>query len=187
MNFFRSPLFIGMILLPIILVFIFRKKGAAATKKESESTGTAPKKIQPNGKSCAGNPRGLRNNNPGNIRIGSSAWMGKIPVSQNTDGSFEQFETWVYGVRAMTKLIRNYINDGHNTISKIINRYAPPHENSTNQYIAFVVQKTGKFNNQQLDPNDKTVIRRLIQAMAQMELGCNLITDAEFNKAWDLL
>lgn len=186
MNFFRSPLFIGMILLPIILVFIFRKKGDAANKKETGSTGTAPK-IQPNGKSCAGNPRGLRNNNPGNIRIGSSAWQGKIPVSQNTDGSFEQFETWVHGVRAMTKLVRNYILDGHNTINKIINRYAPPHENSTNQYIAFLVKETGIFSNKQIDPNDKTVIRRLIKGMAQMELGCNLITDAEFNKAWEML
>jgi len=187
MNFFRSPLFIGMILLPIVLVLIFRKKGDAATKKESGSTGSDAKKIQPNGKSCAGNPRGLKNNNPGNIRIGSSAWMGKIPISQNTDGSFEQFTTWIYGVRAMTKLVRNYILDGHNTINKIINRYAPPIENNTNHYISEMVKRTGKLSNQQIDPNDKTVIRRLIRGMAKMELGCDLITDAEFNKAWDLL
>lgn len=188
----------GLIGLGLMLaVFIFiraRKKGSgtASENTKEKPTGTTVKtaKIQPNGKTCSKYPnsKGLRNNNPGNLRIGSSNWMGKIPVSQNTDGSFEQFETWIYGLRAMIKLIRNYIGDGHNTINKIINRYAPPHENSTNQYIAFLVKETGKYSNAKLDANDKTVIRRLIKGMVQMELGCSgLVTDSEFNKAWELL
>lgn len=179
----------------MLLVFIvirMRKKGGGSTTGEKKpgttgTTGTSSAKIQPNGKKCPKYPnsKALRNNNPGNLRIGSAAWQGKIPKAQNTDGAFEQFETWQYGLRAMTKLIINYINGGHNTINKIINRYAPSIENHTNQYIAFLVKRTGVFSNKILDPGDKTVIRRLIKGMVEMETGCDLVTDSEFNKAWD--
>ena len=68
-------------------------------------------------------PRGIRNNNPGNLRISGNAWQGKIPTSQNTDGAFEQFSYYVYGVRAMIKLIGNdHTNYGLNTVAQIINR-----------------------------------------------------------------
>jgi hypothetical protein len=186
---------LGLVL--VVLIFIrSRKRGGEEKKDESgkKSTGSTgkstPKKIQPNGKVCTAvpNSRGLKNNNPGNLRIGSSAWMGKIPKSQNSDGSFEQFETWVYGVRAMTKLIRNYIKGGTNTINKIINKYAPPSDgNNTNRYIAFLVGETGILANKPIDPDDKTVMRKLIKGIVKQELGCYLVTDAEFNKAWDLL
>lgn len=189
MNVLRSPLVIGMILLPIILVWISRRKSNGNNSLQEEEDKAKTIKIQPNGKNCPQYPnsRGLRNNNPGNIRIGTSAWMGKIPVQQNTDRDFEQFETWIYGVRAMTKLVRNYILRGDNTLYKIVNRYAPSNENSTTQYITLLVKKTGKLSNQAIDPNDKTVLRRLIRGMAEIELGCNLVTDAEFNQAWELL
>lgn len=175
------PLAIGVILLFAFLYLIKKDKGATG----AEATGKV--KIQPNGKNC-NNSRGLRNNNPGNIRISSNNWDGKIPKDQNTDGSFEQFVTWVHGLRAMTKLIINYIKGGHDTITKIINRYAPPVENQTTNYINFVVKETGILANQTIDPNDKTVIRKIIKAMVRMELGCSgLVTDSEFNKAWESL
>lgn len=166
----------------IIAFFYLIKKDKGAP--DPGATGKA--KIQPNGKNCKS--RGVRNNNPGNIRISSNNWDGKIPKDQNTDGSFEQFVTWVHGLRAMTKLIINYIKGGHDTITKIINRYAPPVENQTTNYINFVVKETGILANQTIDPNDKTVIRKIIKAMVRMELGCSgLVTDSEFNKAWDSL
>ncbi len=52
-------------------------------------------------------PRGYRNNNPLNLRISSSSWLGK--VADNTDGVFEQFSDIRYGYRAAIKTIRNYI------------------------------------------------------------------------------
>lgn len=84
-------------------------------------------------------PRGIRNNNPGNIRIGSSNWQGKIPVSENTDGAFEQFYEMEYGVRAMVVLINNYILWNPSiTLGGIIRKYAPSSENNTDAYIQAV-------------------------------------------------
>ena len=179
----------GIVIIVLLLIVFIRSRLKGSAKKEDVGSASNTRKINPNGKSCskAPNSRGLRNNNPGNIRIGNSAWMGKIPVSQNTDGSFEQFETWVYGLRAMIKLIRNYIYDGNDSINKIISKYAPTSENNTHAYINFVVSRSGILSNKQLDPNNKTDFRKIIKAMVEQELGCNLVTDAEFNKAWDLL
>ncbi len=33
--------------------------------------------------------RGIRNNNVGNLKMGSDDWRGMIPHDQNTDGNFE--------------------------------------------------------------------------------------------------
>ncbi|MEO6498293.1 MAG: hypothetical protein ABIN95_04740, partial [Mucilaginibacter sp.] len=70
----------------------------------------------------SGLPRGMKNNNPGNIRRGATAWQGKIPLGQNTDGAFEQFTTYVYGIRAMIKNLLSYYRDGLNTVERIIYR-----------------------------------------------------------------
>ena len=88
-------------------------------------------------------PRGMRNNNPGNLRISNNQWQGKVPVWENTDGEFEQFKEYRYGVRAMIKLIQNYIRSGDNTLVTIISRYAPATENDTAAYIRAVAGATG--------------------------------------------
>ena len=50
-------------------------------------------------------PRGLRNNNPGNIRLGSNRWVGEIRPSQ--DKEFCQFRSMKHGYRALiiTKML----------------------------------------------------------------------------------
>lgn len=89
-------------------------------------------------------PRGIRNNNPGNLVITSIPWRGKVGVSKNTDGVFEQFYRPVDGVRAMFIDIRGDIEkDGLNTIRKLIMSYAPPIENNTAAYIQAVVNRVG--------------------------------------------
>ena len=50
--------------------------------------------------------RGLRNNNPGNIRKTGDKWQG-LSTTQ-TDDSFFQFTDAKYGIRAMAKLLKNY-------------------------------------------------------------------------------
>ncbi len=81
-------------------------------------------------------PRGIRNNNPGNLRIANNNWQGKIPVSENTDGEFEQFEAMPYGVRALVKTVSTYIRNVPNiTLRGIIERYAPSSENNTIAYV----------------------------------------------------
>ena len=83
------------------------------------------------------NTRGYRNNNPGNLRHGSK-WQGL--ATTQTDTAFCQFVSMTMGIRALCKLLNNYINNGHNTIKKIISRYAPSNENNTQGYINTVSQ-----------------------------------------------
>jgi hypothetical protein len=68
--------------------------------------------------------RGLRNNNPGNIRLSRTVWQGEIRPSR--DRSFCQFRTMAYGYRALIKLLQNYRrNNGCRTIADFINYCAP--------------------------------------------------------------
>ena len=81
--------------------------------------------------------RGVRNNNPGNIRRGSAKWFGLYHLQ--TDSEFCQFEKMEYGVRALLVLLRTYyIKYNCNTIKKVISRFAPSSENNTNNYIKYV-------------------------------------------------
>jgi len=76
----------------------------------------------------SGLPRGIRNNNIGNLKIrDENAWVGKIPREQNTDGVFEQFTTKEYGTRAMLKILARYYNEYDLfNIEDIIKRYDHP-------------------------------------------------------------
>lgn len=118
-------------------------------------------------------PRGIRNNNPGNIVINkNNAWEGKVPVEQNTDGHFEQFTSYEYGIRALIILLTNYVKSGRNTITKIFAAYAPPNENNTQSYIKFVADRLGVGADDTLTLT-KTILKTLSQAIAKMENGSN--------------
>lgn len=80
-------------------------------------------------------PRGIRNNNPGNIRHGAN-WLGLNTNGQDIDSSFCVFTAPVYGIRALAKVLINYKRiHGLNTVRQIVSRYAPPNENQTTAYI----------------------------------------------------
>jgi len=89
--------------------------------------------------------RGLRNNNPFNLKITEEDWFGKVPLSENTDGIFEQFFLDKDGFRAGW---RNYYIDYHGpkqlqTLSAIIADNTPASENDTPAYIASVANGLG--------------------------------------------
>jgi len=134
----------------------------------------------------SGLPRGMRNNNPGNIRKSSSAWQGKIP--NGTDNAFEQFQTFAYGTRAMIKLLSNYIGDGYNTLTKIINRYAPASDgNVPSNYIFSVSAQSGLVPTQILTA-DKETLRKLVIPMADVENGrSNVVSNEMFDLAYSML
>mgnify|MGYP003418327386 FL=1 len=135
-----------------------------------------------------GLPRGMRNNNPGNIRINSTAWQGKIPVNQNTDKSFEQFQTYAYGVRAMIKnLLTYYKRDGLTTIHGIISKWAPASENDTAAYVQKVSRSTGFGPNQKINLESIATMRSLVLAMTAVENGRAAVTPELFNYAWNLI
>jgi hypothetical protein len=82
-------------------------------------------------------PRGIRNNNGGNLRrVGGMVWKGQEQTQ--TDPDFVQFVTAEYGIRAIVRILRSYKREGLNTIGKAISRWAPTSENNTAAYIKAV-------------------------------------------------
>lgn len=114
-------------------------------------------------------PRGIRNNNPLNIRIGN-VWLGE--VDQPTDPDFEQFVHMRYGLRAAFVLLRRYIRHYHRTtITSIISAWAPRNENDTAAYIATVSRLSSIAPDAPLSYSDKAAVCSLVAAMVQVECG----------------
>ena len=134
-------------------------------------------------------PRGIRNNNPLNIRKGNN-WKGERKVQ--TDKAFEEFETLQYGLRAGLKLIRNQISGFNgsrpkfNTIGKLIKVWAPPSENQTLRYVDFVCQAVGKLPFDIIREDDQKLICEIARAMAFVECGQWIDID-QFESAWFLI
>jgi len=113
-------------------------------------------------------PRGIRNNNPGNIEKGT-AWNGMADAQP--DERYITFKTPEYGIRAMARILRTY-REKYNLVAvdQIINRWAPPHENPTVDYVDFVAGKVGVRPYDQLAFTDNQVAD-FIAAIIQFENG----------------
>jgi hypothetical protein len=142
-------------------------------------------------------PRGLRNNNPGNLVFTSTNWEGKIPYSQNKDWSgqpsnvirhFEQFKELRYGIRALMRDIYNdYTNKNKKTVVAIINEFAPNFENNTQAYINQVVSSIGSNEIKELD---ETTLIKLCKAIIKVENGnsySTYVTDSDYKEALAIL
>ncbi|WP_294964980.1 hypothetical protein [uncultured Flavobacterium sp.] len=138
-----------------------------------------------------GLPLGLRNNNPGNLRLTNIAWQGKIPNIENTGKGYEQFVNVHYGIRAMLKDLINDINKGKNTVTLLISEYAPKSDNNdTDSYIKSVSATLGVSPNEKLTQINSTFLLRLARAILKVELGKDfhgLITDADIVKSITML
>ncbi|OKP00078.1 structural protein [Xenorhabdus eapokensis] len=129
--------------------------------------------------------RGIRNHNPGNVRHGDK-WQGLRDTQ--TDKSFCQFVAPEYGIRAMLKILRNYERKyGDNTIRQFISRWAPPNENNTESYIAYVCKSVGVTSNAVVDVENVVTMSRLVKAMIQMENGQQPYPDKVIKQAFKLL
>lgn len=117
-------------------------------------------------------PRGIRNNNPLNIRVSNNAWIGKLPDHMRTDADFEQFATMVYGLRAGILIIKTYIQKYRaDTIGKIISRFAPSTENDVAAYVRFVCSRSGLQPTTRIAFANKYIICGIIDAMVRFENG----------------
>lgn len=76
--------------------------------------------------------RGLRNNNPGNLRDTSIKWDGLVG---HDDLGFCVFVDAYHGLRALGIDLLTKFRRGLDTVRKIIEVYAPPNENNTEAYI----------------------------------------------------
>ena len=111
--------------------------------------------------------RGLRNNNPGNIR----------PVSRNqaNDGAFTIYRTPEEGWGALGKQLKAYANAGLDNVASIISKYAPSSENNTGAYIQSVTANMSKRLGSdvgaltRLDLSDPRVLKALMQSITEHE------------------
>ena len=128
-------------------------------------------------------PRGLRNNNAGNIRKSSTRYLGEVRPS--SDKAFKQFETRGWGYRAIFVLLESYSKRGYKTLRQMINRYAPPSENHTKIYLKYVCDCAMTSADIQLDISDKNTMVLVVAAISKMENGYPAIMD-EVLEGWDL-
>ena len=114
--------------------------------------------------------RGLRNNNPGNIRRSSVRYKGEVRPSR--DREFKEFESMEYGYRAIFVLLDTYRKRyGLNTIRTMLMRYAPPTENYTTTYIEFVARRTGIGADTPLNTQHMRDMVPIVAAMSEIENG----------------
>lgn len=124
--------------------------------------------------------RGMRNNNPLNIRKSSSSWKGKITPSQ--DSEFEQFISLKHGFRAAMILIRNYVLKYHLTsVTQILERFAPASENPTFAYISYVSKCLADDGCSQIIEVPHRSFFVLIKAMAKFE--SNIVVSVDYLKS----
>jgi hypothetical protein len=134
----------------------------SASGKITFPAGTAAPVADANGGGNA-TPRGIRNNNPGNLR----RW-GNAP---SADG-FAVFPSAEAGILAMAKQLQLYGSRGNDTISGIVSKWAPPNDrNNTGGYIDDVSRQTGRSASEHLNMTDPSVLSSLMAAMIRHENG----------------
>ena len=117
--------------------------------------------------------RGMRNNNPCNIRISTDKFQGEVQPSQDKESAFRVLRTY----------INNYKCD---TIRKIISRWAPKSENHTENYIKVVSERSGIPENDPVYPDNREMMVRIVAAMSYIENGREAVM-SDVIRGWELL
>lgn len=130
-------------------------------------------------------PRGLRNNNPGNLRRSNDNWQGLRPVQD--DPEFLQFEAPCWGYRALIKTLQTYRKKhGLRTVKEMIARWAPPAENDTAAYVRSVCTELQVPDSYVPDVDDRGTMCALASAISRVENGTGAVR-ADVERGWDLL
>ena len=128
--------------------------------------------------------RGLRNNNPGNIRLGTFRYRGE--KAESSDSAFRQFESVEWGYRAMFVLLHTYaLKHKCRTLRDMINRYAPPSENHTDGYIRRVAYATHLSEDETICTTDGALMTAIVAAMSEVENGVKADMSAVW-RGWEL-
>lgn len=135
----------------------------------SDTVAGSRRAVAGGGEASADGPRGVRNNNPGNLEASSSnPWIGQT----GSDGRFAKFETPEHGIRALGRNLISYQRQGIDTVGEIINRWAPPSDNNdTAAYIKAVCAQLGVTANQPLDASNPDTLQALCAAIIKHENG----------------
>lgn len=129
--------------------------------------------------------RGLRNNNPGNIRISNTKYRGEVQPSQ--DKAFKQFETIEDGYRAMFVILYTYQKKNRiNNIWDMIHRYAPAEDNNDPVIYATEVAKAAEIDpRQDIHTLDRCVMIPIVSCMSGIENRVPAVKE-EVEAGWDL-
>jgi len=128
-------------------------------------------------------PRGIRNNNPGNLNFAGQAGASK---EGGPGGRFAKFGTMREGVAALVKQIGLYVSRGKNSIRKILEVYAPTSENNTGAYIAAVSRALGIGPDDPLDINSSEQVMGLVKAITDHENGKGYVGAADIAGGYNL-
>lgn len=122
-------------------------------------------------------PRGVRLNNPMNVKR-SGAWQSWDGVSaQQPDPIFASFDTPERGIEFGSQvLLGKQVKYNLRTVAKIIgdpaHGYAPASENNTSEYVATVSKALGVSPTQPLDlVRDRPLFDKLVNAVLAVESG----------------
>ncbi|MCS2475532.1 structural protein P5 [Bacteroides ovatus] len=130
-------------------------------------------------------PRGLKNCNPGNIRITKDKWVGLKEVQE--DKSFFQFKEMKWGYRALIRTLQNYRKKhGCRTIADFIKRWAPETENNTSGYVNRVCSEMQVPSTYVPDVDDEATMCAFAAAISRVENGVPAVI-ADIEKGWELL
>lgn len=125
-------------------------------------------------------PRGIRNNNPLNIRYNPrNNWVGQT----GNDGQFCVFSASKYGIRAAVKILQKYAgNDGKITIFEIINKWAPRTDgNNTEMYIEKVCHAMCLRETDTIDVHQRYTVVLLFWFMAIVECTSKALQASNIN------
>lgn len=129
-------------------------------------------------------PRGLRNNNPGNIRTNNDLYQGEVRPSR--DNEFKQFQTMAYGYRAIYRTLLTYYRIYRlETIRQMISRWAPPKENKTDAYIKAVSDYAG-IPTDDFISFDREQMIRIVAGISKVENG-RIADMSDLIAGWNLL
>lgn len=122
-------------------------------------------------------PRGIRNNNPGNLNFAGQDGATK---EGGENGRFAVFESMRDGISALYKQIQLYFSRGVNTIESVVNKYAPADDNNNVQaYIKQLVGATGKQADEKLSGEDSETVFKLIRGIINHENGKGYVSDQD--------
>lgn len=133
-------------------------------------------------------PRGIKNCNPLNIEYHErNKWHGQLPYNKVIEPRFCRFSHAMWGYRAAAIMLRKYIKVYKcNTLSLIINKWAPASENATVTYIRTVSDMANISADEVIDFNDQVTMLGIMSAMTAVECG-RQFNPQENSALWDAL
>ncbi|MCD2510421.1 lytic transglycosylase [Enterobacter kobei] len=119
-------------------------------------------------------PRGIRNNNPGNIDFRGQSGA----TLESPGGRFARFETAYDGLKALSRQLMRYFEGKTTgkplqTLNDIISTWAPGNENNTGAYIAQLSKMMGVAPDAILNLKDPQVMSSLMNGIIHHENGRN--------------